>query len=230
MKTSTSSYAVALALIAGAASLAAGQTNARGYTDMIVFGDSLSDTGNSQALTSVVPILNARPVHPYYDNGRWTNGPSQNGFTLENRPNPLLPVAAQATLGNTAFGGVWHEALARRMGIPVAAPVGRGAGPFGGVSRNFAVGGATTDTGTVETAFGNTTYDVVRHIGHQVGTQYLAGNPTISSSTLYVMYGGGNDIRNAALDETVNTPTTQRACALWRLPPPASRRTTSSRS
>jgi phospholipase/lecithinase/hemolysin len=217
MTKSMFSSAIALALIAGSASLASAQANNRGYTDMIVFGDSLSDTGNSQALTSAVPILNARPVHPYYDNGRWTNGPSQNGFRLENRPNPLAPIAAQATLGNTAYGGVWHETLARRMGIPVAAPVGAGVGPFGGVSRNFAVGGATTDTGTVDTAFGNTTYQVVRNMGYQVGTQYLAGNPTISSSTLYVMYGGGNDIRNAALDETVNTPATQnrvRAVAL----------------
>lgn len=41
------------------------------YTDMVVLGDSLSDSGNLYALTG-----NAVPVSPYYANGRFQNGPS----------------------------------------------------------------------------------------------------------------------------------------------------------
>ncbi|NBD20288.1 PEP-CTERM sorting domain-containing protein [Aquabacterium fontiphilum] len=60
-------HALAAALVAGFASLSA--TSAQAYSQIIVFGDSLSDTGNASAR-----LGGLAPASPYVD-GRFSNGP-----------------------------------------------------------------------------------------------------------------------------------------------------------
>ena len=40
------------------------------YTEIVAFGDSLTDTGNRYGATG-----GTEPASPPYDAGRWTNGP-----------------------------------------------------------------------------------------------------------------------------------------------------------
>ncbi|MCC6319836.1 MAG: hypothetical protein IT438_00175 [Phycisphaerales bacterium] len=139
------------------------------FDRMVVFGDSLSDTGNVLFNTTGA-VVSQRPVAPWYDAGRWTNGTATNNNAQVTR------------LGNSAFTGVWHEALARRWGMnPARATLQQNGG------LNFAYGGATT---------ANTAGTYTNNIGHQVRTQYLGNNPVFTSSTLYCIWGGGNDIRD----------------------------------
>ena len=93
------------------------KTHAAVFTDIVSFGDSLSDTGNLFAVTSnpfnaallalFFPELDPPiPSAPYY-NGRFSNGP------------------------------VWVERLAVRLALETPLPSENGGG-------NYAVGGATT--------------------------------------------------------------------------------------
>jgi outer membrane lipase/esterase len=82
------------------ASIATAQN--RSFTNLYVFGDSLSDTGNLFAATSALGAAN--PPAPYYQ-GRFSNGP----VWVERLGNPLaLAVTAAPTVKssmNFAFGG-----------------------------------------------------------------------------------------------------------------------------
>ena len=73
-------------------------SNSTGFTQMVVFGDSLSDNGNLYALTR-----GAQPPAPYY-NGRFSNGPV---FTelLGYSTVPAATVSARRANLNFAFGG-----------------------------------------------------------------------------------------------------------------------------
>jgi phospholipase/lecithinase/hemolysin len=71
-----------------------------GFTDVITFGDSLSDTGNALAIGEFPPI---KPIPPYYD-GRYSDGP----VWVEQIASHLgLPEPVPSELGgvNYAFGG-----------------------------------------------------------------------------------------------------------------------------
>lgn len=141
------------------------------FTRVVVFGDSLSDTGNVLSTTSGLPFIDPRPVAPWYDTGRWTNGSATNGQAL-------------LDLADSAYSGVWHERLAARLGIPAAQSSLQVAG-----GTNYAYGSATT-TAT------NTTF--VSNIGYQVSNRYLMSGMPVESTTLHCLWGGANDIRNAA--------------------------------
>ena len=82
-----------LLLLSGLAGAAT--ASASGFSNMYVFGDSLSDSGNVFALTGY-------PPEPYW-NGRFSNGPTY----AENLAGMLGFTAAPALLGGTnyAFGG-----------------------------------------------------------------------------------------------------------------------------
>src|SRR5205807_1785836 len=88
------------------------------FNQFVIFGDSLSDTGN---------VLNRSfgfyPVAPNYSNGRFTNGTD----TIPKTQNPYI--------------GVWHEQLAGLLGVPVATRSLSG-------GTNYAFGGAETGQGT----------------------------------------------------------------------------------
>ncbi|HEY0527029.1 MAG TPA: SGNH/GDSL hydrolase family protein [Stellaceae bacterium] len=110
---------------------------------IVVFGDSLSDTGNVFEAT-----LHAEPPSPPYFDGRFSNGP------------------------------VWVELLAGQFGLDVRPALSGG--------TNYAVGGAKVRTGEDS-------------IEDQVRT-FLAGRglSRLSDSTLFVVFGGGNDLTGAA--------------------------------
>ena len=163
------------------------------FSRIIVFGDSLSDTGNVRDRTnSSTGGLVDYPSEAFnYSDGRWTNSSDTD---------PSSPT----------YVGVWHEQLARTfLGIP-AATFSLGGG------LNFAFGGATTENGTHEEVvvsppfFGDVTI-TIDDMGKQMD-DYLAGYP-IDPNALYVVWGGGNDFFND--DSAANvTATATRASAL----------------
>jgi phospholipase/lecithinase/hemolysin len=142
-------------------------------SQLVVFGDSLSDTGNILALTSsplgAVIGFTPRPTSPSYLNGQFTNGPGGN-----------------AGLTATAYtNGVWHRTLAQSLGVPLAAPSGLNATTPAG--NNFAWGGAQATGGS---AF-------IPSVSTQV-TRYINGRASVPNDPLYIFWGGGNDLMNAA--------------------------------
>jgi phospholipase/lecithinase/hemolysin len=165
--------AIGLAVMAICAVSTFAQTPA--FTRIIVFGDSLSDTGNVRARTNAKSSGAVDyPSHTFnYDNGRFTN---------DNATDP----ASQTYLG------VWHEQLARTfLGLSAAT------NSLGG-GLNYAFGGATTMDGTHdETAVTTPLGDVVITID-DMGKQmddYLAAH-VIDPTALYIVWGGSNDLRN----------------------------------
>ena len=109
-------------------------------TALVVFGDSLSDTGNAFA------AIHEPPSPPYFE-GRFSNGP------------------------------VWIELVAREFQLDATAAISGG--------NNFAVGGAKTEAGA------DSLTNQVRLFLVQRGLAHL--NP----NDLFVVFGGGNDVRDA---------------------------------
>lgn len=172
---------------------ASAQQPAPAFSQFIVFGDSLSDTGNVRDRTnSASGGLVDYPSNTFnYSDGRWTNSSDTD---------PASPT----------YVGVWHEQLATTfLGIP-AASYSLGGG------TNYAFGGATTNDGTHEEVavsppfFGDVTI-TIDDMGKQMD-DYLAGN-TVDPTALYVVWGGGNDLFDD--DSAANvTATAVRAAAL----------------
>jgi hypothetical protein len=105
-----------------------------------------------------------------------------------------LPVAPYLP-GRFSDGPVWVETLAQGLGLPGAAgSVLQGAG------LNFAFGGARTGVA-------NNPPGVLA----QVGGLWAPGNPTADPNGLYVVVGGGNDMRDAR--DGVSTPASRQAAA-----------------
>ena len=181
--------AVTLAVAAGMA-LPAGRVQAQSarpavtptnYTSIVIFGDSLSDTGNDAAVSSAKYTVNAQVPGPAsgYTNGRFTDG-------LD-----TLPAARNYT-------GVWIEQLAAKL---TAHPVVLNSLAGG---SNYAYGFATTAMGTTTFTYGpgNALSFPVNNVGLQV-TNYLAGHPTITPSTLFVVWAGANDLIAASSTQDI---------------------------
>jgi phospholipase/lecithinase/hemolysin len=164
-------------LVAVAAMLAAtssfGQTPA--FSRIVVFGDSLSDTGNVRERTS--SKSNGAidyPSHTFnYANGRFTN---------DNATDP----------SSNTYIGVWHEQLALTfLGLPAASS------SLGGGGLNYAFGGATTMDGTheeiQETFLGDISI-TIDDMGKQMDDYFAAH--VIDPTALYIIWGGSNDLRN----------------------------------
>jgi phospholipase/lecithinase/hemolysin len=180
----------ALALLSPA--LAAAQT--QNYTSIVVFGDSLSDTGNDATLSYLkygVPLPSPDAVGLLgptsdYTFGRFTDGPD-------------------STPASTEYFGVWVEQLADLL-------------PSHPVVKNSLSGGADYAYGDALAANGPSIAAIgpyaitIQNVGLQIST-YLATHPSISKHTLFVVWGGANDLLTAttpeqviqaALDETSN--------------------------
>ncbi len=155
----------------GSAHLALGQA----YTSIVVFGDSLSDVGNDAYLSNAKYGFSAQVPGPLtgYTNGRFTDGTD------------TLPAAHN-------YNGVWVEQLAAQLAAKPAVTASLNGG------RNYAYGFATTNTGTVPFTYGpgNALSFTVNNMGQQL-QDYLATKPTVNSSTLFVVWGGANDLLNA---------------------------------
>jgi phospholipase/lecithinase/hemolysin len=180
-------------LLVVAAGLAATSSfgQAPAFSKVVLFGDSLSDTGNVRERTSSKSSgAIDYPSHTFnYDNGRFTND-------------------TDTDPASHTYLGVWHEQLARDfLGLtPASNSLGGG--------LNYAFGGATTTDGTHEevekTPLGDITI-TIDDMGKQMD-DYFASH-VIDPSALYIVWGGNNDIRNDDTSASV-TATVGRVDAL----------------
>lgn len=179
-----------IALLSGG-QLALAQT----YTSIVVFGDSLSDTGNDAALSRAKYGFSAQVPGPLtgYTDGRFTDGTD------------TLPAARNYT-------GVWIEQLAAQLvgKPPVTASLAGG--------RNYAYGLATTNSGTMPLTYGpgNAFSITVVNMGQQL-LDYFSTRPTINSSTLFVVWGGANDLLGATSPADIVAAATREVTIVQRL-------------
>jgi len=165
--------------------------HAQSYTSVLVFGDSLSDTGNVAHLTqSQFGVRIPAPAAGYTD-GRFTDGKD------------TLPPA-------TLYTGVWIEQLAATFPAKPAITASLDGG------TNYAYGFAFTGTGTSPLNLTTGVTVQVDNLGQQV-TDYLTAHPTIPADTLVVVWGGANDVINATSATDINTAVTGELTAIQRL-------------
>ncbi|MFL6589969.1 MAG: SGNH/GDSL hydrolase family protein [Chthoniobacterales bacterium] len=163
------------------------------FSQIVVFGDSLSDTGNVRDRTDSKSGGTVQyPSGTFnYSDGRWTN-------------------SSDTDPGSGTYVGVWHEQLARTFLNMPAATYSLGGG------TNYAFGGATTNNGTHDETvvspplFGDVTI-TIDDMGKQMD-DYL-GSHVVDPNALYVVWGGGNDLFNDDSPASV-TATAARATAL----------------
>ncbi len=182
--------AIALfAVMASAGAMAEDNT----YTRIVVFGDSLSDTGNVAHLTeSKYGVRIPGPIVNYTD-GRATDG-------YDTQPAALK------------YFGVWVEQLAASLPSHPQITDSLDGG------TNYAYSFATTGNGTRTLAFGPTNaFPVqVKNIGQQI-TDYLSTHPKISRHTLYIIWGGSEDILSATSPQEVINAAFQQVLNIQRL-------------
>lgn len=136
------------------------------YTGLVVFGDSLSDSGNNAALLTQayggLPPVNIT------------------GDSFYSR----LPSSA----GTYSNGKVWTQYLAESLGLPLTPSVTPGGG------NNFAFGGAQTGLdGNDVPAVPGFPFSMKTQLGQYLGA---TGN-TADPNALYIVAGGGNNVRAA---------------------------------
>ncbi len=185
--------ALAVFLIAVRHAAFAQQQSPPPFSQIIVFGDSYSDTGNVRA--RVIAKTGGTvdyPSHSFnFSTGRFTN---------DDATNP----------SSATYAGLWHEQLAATfLNIP-AATYSLGGG------TDYAFGGATTKDGTTEvTVVSTPSGDVtitIDHMGKQLD-DYLAAH-AIDPNALYVLWGGINDLLQDDSAGSV-TATAARVTALF---------------
>ncbi len=170
-----------------AAPVAFGQS----YTSILVFGDSLSDTGNVAHLTqSQFGVRIPAPLSGYTD-GRFTDGTD------------TVPAA-------TLYSGVWIEQLAATFPAKPAVTDSLDGG------TNYAYGFAFTGTGTSPLDLTTGVTVQVDNVGQQV-TDYLSAHPAVPADTLVVIWGGANDVINATAAADITTAVTGELTAIQRL-------------
>jgi phospholipase/lecithinase/hemolysin len=159
------------------------------YTSVVIFGDSLSDTGNVAHLTQDKYGIRIPGPDADYTDGRFTDGPD------------TLPPAEN-------YVGVWIEQLAEMFPSKPEIKDSLDGG------TDYAYGFATTGAGTGVFTFGpSDSLSVnVDNIGQQI-SDYLATHPKIDDKTLFVVWGGAidvlyatssDDVVNAGINQTLN--------------------------
>ncbi len=143
---------------------------AQDYTSIVVFGDSLSDTGNFADLTQTKYGVRIPGPDANYADGRFTDG------------DDTVPAAKK-------YFGLWIEQFAAML---PSKPLIKNSLDGG---TNYAYGNATNGKGTTTIQFGpsNSLSVNVNNIGQQI-TDYLATSPQITDKTLFAVWGGSNDI------------------------------------
>ena len=166
----------------------------QGYTSIVVFGDSLSDTGNVADLFQASYGVRVPSPIVDYTNGRFTDGTD------------TFPPAINAR-------GVWVEQLAAML---PAKPTIKNSLEGG---TNYAYGFAETKGGTsalTVSALNMTVSVNVDNLGLQI-THYLATHPKITSKTLFVVWGGANDVLEATGASAVSSAAINEAGDIQRL-------------
>ena len=164
------------------------------YNSLVVFGDSLSDTGNDAHLTAAKYTIPIPGPAGNYTLGRFTDGLTD-----------TLPAARTDS-------GVWVEQLAALLPTHPAVKDSLDGG------LNFAYGFARTGSGQSLFSFGplNAYFVYVDNVGQQI-TDYLANHPRIDSHTLFILWSGADDILNATTPTDVISAATHQATNIQRL-------------
>jgi phospholipase/lecithinase/hemolysin len=163
------------------------------FTSIVVFGDSLSDTGNVAHLSQAkYGFRLPGPAFDYTD-GRFTDGAD-----------------TEPTAQN--FFGVWIEQYAATLPSKPEVKNSLDGG------TNYAYGFAFTRGGTSAFTFGpsDELFVDVDNIGKQI-TTYLATHPKIDDKTLFVVWGGANDVLNATSSDDVIEAGIDQAVNIQRL-------------
>lgn len=150
--------AAGLGLCAALSASAAGP-----YSSLVVFGDSLSDSGNNAAL--IGGALGGVPQPPIAGDGDYRRFPS--------------------LAGTYSNGQVWTQYMAQSLGLPLAPSV------LGG--SNFAFGGAQTGIDGNEPLAPGFPFSMRTQLNWYLGATSNVADP----NALYVVAGGGNNIRAA---------------------------------
>jgi phospholipase/lecithinase/hemolysin len=167
--------AAMLAVFGYAAALA----QVKDYQTIVVFGDSLSDTGNVSHLAYEQYGIYAPGPAVDYTLGRFTDGAD------------TIPAAQN-------YEGVWIEQLAAMMPSRPEVKDSLDGG------TNYAYGFATTGSGSSPLCVDGLCVQV-ENVGQQI-TDYLATHPKIDIHTLFVIWGGSNDLLNAtSVDDVLNS-------------------------
>jgi outer membrane lipase/esterase len=167
--------------------------HAQEYTSIVVFGDSLSDTGNVAHLTEAkYGVRIPGPVADYTD-GRFTDGAD------------TVPAAQN-------YFGVWIEQFAATLPSKPEIKDSLDGG------TDYAYGFATTGSGTGVFTFGpSDSLSVnVNNIGQQI-TDYLATRPGINEKILFVVWGGAIDVLYATSSNDVISAAINQANNIQRL-------------
>ncbi|MDP9051661.1 MAG: SGNH/GDSL hydrolase family protein [Acidobacteriota bacterium] len=161
-------------------------SQAQDIRHIVVFGDSLSDTGNDARLSA-----NAYGFYFPGPNFDYTAGRFTDGYDT-------LPAAMN-------YRGVWVEQLAA---ILPEKPVIFNSLDGG---KDYAYGFAFTGGGTTYFNFYGPFAITIDNVDLQI-THYLATHPKIDDKTLFVVWGGANDILNATTtNDIVNAGINQAA-------------------
>lgn len=151
---------------------------AQQYTKIVVFGDSLSDTGNDATL--FVDVYGFPFPSPYigttytglYTLGRFTDGAD------------TFPPAEH-------YSGLWIEQLAAALPAHPAVMASLQGG------TNYSYGYSNTLSGTsVFNVTGTPFTIIVDNVGQQID-DYLTTHPKIDDHTLFVVWGGANNLTEA---------------------------------
>ena len=167
--------------------------HAQEYTSIVVFGDSLSDTGNVAHLTEAKYGVRIPGPDADYTDGRFTDG------------DDTVPAAQN-------YFGVWIEQFAAML---PSKPIIKNSLDGG---TDYAYGFATTGSGTGAFTFGpsDSLFVDVNNIGQQI-TDYLATSPRINDKTLFVVWGGAIDVLYATSPDDVIKAAFNQAINIQRL-------------
>ncbi len=182
--------ALSITLLAAAPSLATAQAETGLYSQVVIFGDSLSDVGNFAHVAGDTygVAYPSSDLNFNYSDGRFTNSSS-------------------TSPGSGTYVGVWHEQLASRfLGMTPATNSLDG-------GTDYAYGDATTQDGTSAVTEGPV-HITVENMGQQV-IDYLTSttNGKADANALYIVWGGANDLRADSTGTNVSA-TAQRVVFL----------------
>lgn len=164
------------------------------FSQVIVFGDSLSDDGNIRNRLEDQYLLSYPGGDFNYSDGRFTN-------------------SSDTDPASDLYAGTWHEQLARDfLGLPAATNSLDG-------GTDYAFGGATTEDATREVTvisnpdpfIGGDFTVTIDNLGKQVD-DYLT-DQTLDPAALFIVWGGGNDLFNDDSSDNV-VATAERVGAL----------------